>query len=287
MSELNPLYGKIFLKGVMTCETGLHIGSATGALEIGGIDAAVVKDPLTSEPYVPGSSLKGKMRSLMERKVMQEIAEGGKEDAKKFLTRVGGNEEKPIRIHVCTKKDCQICRLFGSTPMDAKGENIPSPLIVSDLSLRNGDQLKGRLSSPLQYTEWKAENSLDRITAHSNPRDIERVPRGAQFNMEFIYNLANTDFLKQDIENLVCTLHLLQDDYLGGSGSRGYGRINFQISKLTGKKIQYYESDEHQMGKQYKEFLSKSDEEQSVNLEEFKRKLPQILGDLLKFFANK
>ena len=46
--------------------TGLHIGGNNDEIKIGGIDNPVIKNPLTNEPYIPGSSLKGKIRSLIE-----------------------------------------------------------------------------------------------------------------------------------------------------------------------------------------------------------------------------
>lgn len=242
-----PILGKIIIEGEMECLTGLHIGARREAMKIGGIDLPVIRDPITEFPYVPGSSLKGKMRSLLERKL-----------GKPFEANIGG-----VRIHACTDKECEICRLFGSTPMSEEeretGENIPARLLVRDLLIT--DESKGKLKdieTGLLYTEWKFENAIDRVTSAANPRQIERVPAGSKFKLEIVYTVENEKHLREDLGNLLTAMRLLEDDYLGGHGSRGYGKVKFNLSKIEFRKSDWYLTgkDEHK-----KEWQVKSIEE--------------------------
>lgn len=225
--EQKPILGKISIQGRIICKTGLHIGASRESLEIGGLDAPVLRDPISRTPYVPGSSLKGKMRCLFERK------------ENKSFNRHGGGE---VWRHECTDPKCSVCRLFGATG-GTKGENLPSRLVICDCELtKKSIEILDKIDTGLQYTELKFENSLDRVTAASNPRQLERVPAGAEFKFEIIYNVEtpNNGEVKEDLDNILNTLSLLEDDYLGGHGSRGYGRIKFAIKTITGRKIDYY-----------------------------------------------
>lgn len=235
MSTRGILLGKIILSGKLECLTGMHIGASKENIEIGAIDSPVVRDPITREPYLPGSSLKGRLRALLE----------------KALTitnrRNIGTRNNPVEIHVCDDADkaiaCQVCRIFGSTG-DNGGKNYPARLIVRDLKLT--DDSRERLSdidTGLQYTEWKFENAIDRITSAANPRQIERVPRGAEFEFEFIYNVEDSGQMKEDIENIKLALTLVEADALGGHGSRGYGKVKFKIEGLEGKTIEGFKGD--------------------------------------------
>jgi CRISPR-associated protein Csm3 len=278
----HPLYGKIFIEGELEVLTGLHIGGPQGPLEIGGIDLAVIRDPMTQEPYISGSSLRGKMRSLFERRRMRSLSEGQKDN---FLEKIAGTREKPIRIHVCNAVECEVCRLFGSSPPE--GQNIPSPLLVRDLHLTDESKadLEGRISSPLPYVEWKSENVLDRITAHATPRDIERVPRGAKFHMELVYNVADLDNIEEDLRNLVCAMGLLEDDTLGGHGSRGYGKVRFWIDKIEVKRVEYYErKDQDRYIKTIKKI---NGEEKPMKVEELKMEISSISKKMKRFLSLK
>jgi len=219
--------GKILIKGDMEVCTGLHIGTSKDSVKIGGIDLPVVRDPLTNQPYVPGSSLKGKMRSLLE---------------KMFEKNLVNISKKPdIDIHVCSNVDCEICRLFGSSIKITKNEqkHIPSRLIVRDLHLKNAEQLKN-IEGGLLYTECKFENVIDRVSSAANPRQIERVPAGAEFEYELIYDAEKKDQLEEDLNNIEKALELLTLDALGGHGSRGSGKVKFKNQKYTGYPKQYY-----------------------------------------------
>ena len=65
--QQKPLLGKLQFKSVILVETGLHIGGGGENLNIGGLDKPIIRDPLTQYPYLPGTSIKGKLRSILER----------------------------------------------------------------------------------------------------------------------------------------------------------------------------------------------------------------------------
>ena len=195
-------YTKILIKGTIEVKTGLHIGGDDSYSAIGAVDSPVVRDPLTRDPIIPGSSLKGKMRSLLARDKGSVPASGSK-----------GFE-----------RDCsEILRLFGSSSpaSNETGDGIQmSRLQFSDCFLQNKREL------PLLF-ENKFENTIDRLTAVANPRQIERVVRGAKFAFEMIYNVEDADQVEEDFHNIRLAMDLLEHDYLGGGGSRGNGRIVF------------------------------------------------------------
>ncbi|MBC7230898.1 MAG: type III-A CRISPR-associated RAMP protein Csm3 [Actinobacteria bacterium] len=229
MSEISqlPLLGKVFISGKLICCTGLHIGASKETLEIGGIDSAVVRDPLTRQPYIPGSSLKGKLRYLMER------------SEKVLFNRSTGQGKR----HECPERGCPVCRLFGSTGA-REGDNIPSPLRVRDLFLTEESRdLLEKMETPLQYTEWKFENALDRVTAAANPRNLERVPAGAEFQYEIVYDVLDFDQAREDLANLLRMMQLLEDDALGGHGSRGYGKVAFAANRMEVRTIDQYKGE--------------------------------------------
>lgn len=205
-------YTKIKIEGTIEVKTGLHIGGDDSFSAIGSIDSPVVRDPLTRDPVIPGSTLKGKMRSLL---------------ARDFGT-------MPLGGVLGFENDCaEIKRLFGSSEKgsDAAGTGMQmSRLQFSDCFLKNKKDLP-------QIFENKFENTIDRLTSVANPRQIERVVRGSQFAFELIYNVENPDEVPEDFGNIVKAICLLENDYLGGGGSRGNGRVLFKdlsASVVTG-----------------------------------------------------
>lgn len=216
------------ITGQIKVLTGLHIGAGKDAIEIGGIDSPVVKNPHTSEPYIPGSSLKGKMRCLMEWATGR-VEQGGK-------TWEGGGESDPAKLALDP-----ILRIFGTTlkAWDAG----PTRLVVRDAYL-NEEWRDSIIERGLSFTEEKFENNIDRIQGKAGIgiRKTERVPAGAVFEFQMVYRMFDTgDAGKTDETNLkqiYRIMRLLEHDALGGSGSRGYGRIKFQNLKLDGKDIQ-------------------------------------------------
>ena len=205
------LIGKIKVKLRIECQTGLHIGASKENLEIGALDSPVVRDPITREPCIPGSSVKGKLRTLLEK-------------ASALLPeRKGGTGKNIIYRHECNTKaeaaQCAVCRLFGSTGQGENGSNYPSQLKVRDfyLSPKSLAMLE-KIDTGLLYTEWKFENALDRVTSAANPRNLERVPKGAEFTAALVYDVEDLETAKEDLRNLQLALRLLEDDALGGTG---------------------------------------------------------------------
>jgi CRISPR-associated protein Csm3 len=212
------------ITGKIVVKTGLHIGSGNDKVEIGGMDNPVIKNPLTKEPYIPGSSIKGKMRSLLEWENKTVMKSDG----------------YPCR---CGEPNCPICRVFGSGSNDDKEKakkRGPTRLIIRDAELT--DDYKKEFPDGKPILEDKSENTINRITAKAMPRSIERVVPGVEFNFELIYRVIDTgDGGKKD-EELFDTvirkgLKLLQDDYLGGGGSRGNGRIEFDLKDENGEEF--------------------------------------------------
>jgi CRISPR-associated protein Csm3 len=192
------MYGKIRISGDILVKTGMHIGGSGAFAAIGAVDSPIIKDARTNLPMIPGSSLKGKMRSLLAKELNEKISEPNDDDER-------------------------ITRLFGSS----KKNNIKrSRILFSDMVLANATEL--REAGLQSMTEVKFENSISRATAIANPRQIERAVRGSVFELDLIYELENEQEFLEDMEILAEGMKLLQYDYLGGNGSRGYGKIQFQ-----------------------------------------------------------
>ncbi|MCR4432197.1 MAG: type III-A CRISPR-associated RAMP protein Csm3 [Tepidanaerobacteraceae bacterium] len=238
------LEGKYIISSEIKAKTGLHIGTSGNTYEIGGVDNAVVKDA-NGRPYIPGSSLKGKMRSLME------YAENLINPDSLIIAVPKEKEEENIRIHMCDNPECPVCNIFGRNhgkhrTVSGKEINItkavtPTRLIVRDAYLDASsidDAMQENLD--MEWTEVKFENNLDRITSAANPRQTERVPAGAAFTSEMILNVLNDEGNKY-LKKLLEAMALLEDDYLGGQGSRGYGKIAFENIRITFRDVAYYE----------------------------------------------
>ncbi len=203
MKNIPSLKTKIKITGKLTLVTGLHIGTSGDFSPIGAVDSIIVRDPIKREPIIPGSSLKGKMRSLLAKV----------ESDKPWNLEI--KEEKPV-LH----------RLFGFSGKDVI---IPSRLQFSDLFMNNNsvEELK-MADTDLYLTEIKFENTISRATCVANPRQMERVPAGASFDFELCYNVENEDDINEDFETIGKGMKLLTLDYIGKGGSRGNGRISFE-----------------------------------------------------------
>ncbi|HYO49688.1 MAG TPA: type III-A CRISPR-associated RAMP protein Csm3, partial [Chloroflexia bacterium] len=204
-------------------KTGLHIGGASSTLSIGGVDNVVIRDALTGQPYIPGSSIRGKMRSLSE----------------KLTNRV---QNQPIgqgvRIHVCKEPaeyaTCEVCPIFGIPgELQASG---PTRLKVRDVFLTpDSVQEMSRLRTELPFTEIKWEATIDRVTSAAVPRQMERVPSGAVFGpFQFVYSIHDIEDVAR-FAYVIRAMELVEDDYLGGQGSRGSGQVAFTDLKLQVK----------------------------------------------------
>jgi CRISPR-associated protein Csm3 len=220
------LQKKVFINGKIELKTGLHIGGSDPDIDVGGIDSYVITNA-NGVPYIPGSSIKGKMRSLLEMKYSEYTQRTGKVDS--------GMKQADD-----SNKDIQ--KLFGSV---AKESDFKTRLIVRDAFLNEDifEQMKNKTGDfeklELDYTEGKWENTIDRLTSAANPRQLERVPAGAKFDFSiiFTYYEDNDDEL---MKMLLEGMQLLEDDYLGGSGSRGYGQIIFQDISISEKTAESY-----------------------------------------------
>lgn len=199
------MYSKLLLCGEIEVVTGLHIGGSEGFSAIGAIDSPVVRDSVTRLPMIPGSSLKGKIRTLIARDL----------------------NDNAFVEH--SKDNIKIRRLFGSS----KDEKLKrSRLIFSDciMTLENRQEIIN--AGAMSVTEAKFENTINRATGVANPRQIERVVRGAKFPFELIYEVIEPTEITEDFETLSQGLKLLQYDYIGGHGSRGYGKVKFNNLEL-------------------------------------------------------
>ena len=209
MEAFYTLRDKIIIESDIELLTGMHIGASNDFSPIGAVDSVVVKDPLSGTPIIPGSTIKGKLRTMMA----------------KLLT-----DNYILPDH--EKDDIRILKLFGSS---AKNNIIEARLQFCDLFMINGNDLLSK-NLDLGYTEIKFENRINRMTAEATPRQLERVPKGSIFKFKLIYNLFksenNEDFSEKDFILISNGIKALQLDYIGGSGTRGYGKISFSNFRI-------------------------------------------------------
>lgn len=208
-NHIRSLKGKLRISAVLKLETGLHIGSASDFAPIGAVDSPFIRDPYTKQPIIPGSSLKGKIRTLLARSLA----------ATEWLNDID--------------HDCEAIKdLFGTAEKNAPRA---SRLQFSDISITEAS-LKNLEAMDLDtyIGEVKFENYINRITAVANPRQIERVPAGTEFALSVIYNVEAAECVRSDMELLADGIRLLQLDYLGGHGSRGYGRVSLRDFAVKG-----------------------------------------------------
>ena len=237
------LHGKIFLQGTINALTGLHIGGNTGELDIGGIDNPVIRNAFNRQPYIPGSSLRGKMRGLLDRHFNNPLEK-----------RVG----RDVRVHECETptdyNECPVCQVFGVAPIrQLRGKTMPTRVIVRDAFLTPESlEALDRADTDTDFTEIKTEVAIDRITSAATPRQQERVPAGAIFGpFQIVYSLYTqdendrSDQLENELQffdTVLKGMALLEDDYLGGAGSRGSGQIAFENLTMTFKSRECYEN---------------------------------------------
>ena len=192
------MYGKILIRCELIVRTGMHIGGSSAFSAIGAVDSPVVRDPYTGLPIVPGSSLKGKLRTLLARSLCQDI------------------ENMPD----LSADDARILRMFGSAEPVRR-----SRLQFADAFLTNAEALS---NNGVRVTEVKTENTISRANAQANPRQIERVIAGAVFGVSIVYDVTDPAQVEEDLALLAKGMKLLQMDYLGGHGSRGSGRVSLK-----------------------------------------------------------
>lgn len=237
--EIKKLVKKVFYKGKIILKTGLQIGGTNTAMGIGGLNKMVVRNPLSNIPYIPGSSLKGKMRSLIE------VCHGWVSDdfgvsndpnspsGKLFGTATGNDKNRPSRLIV---RDAELVTDKNEAALNEYGITENEVLDFSN--------------TDLPYTESKTEVAINRVTAGSTPRTYERVPAGAIFKLDMVLNIFEGEdeekTKKEELElkkTLEQAIGLLEDDYLGGNGSRGYGQVKIILVKPEGEEKTYEELD--------------------------------------------
>lgn len=222
MKTENKLQKKIVYSGKIKAITGLHIGGANTTMGIGGPDSLVVRNPITRQPFIPGSSIKGKMRSLLE------ILDGNIAEVNMGAVKNGPSVDansRAVKLHGTAKKENQR----------------PSRLQVRDAHLTQEWQKQEAFGeTDLPFTETKTEVVIDRITSAAMPRSIERVPAGAEFKLSMILNVFNKDDEEELKKALDLSIKLLEDDYLGGNGSRGYGQVQLVVDKVEERTDEAY-----------------------------------------------
>ncbi|WP_274584115.1 type III-A CRISPR-associated RAMP protein Csm3 [Neisseria leonii] len=221
------------LEAALVLQTGLHIGAGEGEIHIGGIDNSVIKHPVSGEPYIPGSSLKGKIRSLLEWKsgMVQETPLGKCE-----YESAQGADKTAVK---------HILQLFGISG-DSQSETLQQEIGHTRVSFwdcaLNRDYVKRLRDNNLLLTEVKSENRINRIAGTAeHPRQTERVPAGARFDFKLTVKEFDGDD-KALLDTLLQGLKLLEWDSLGGSGSRGYGKVKFENLRVNNQAVDDFDA---------------------------------------------
>ncbi|MFH1749159.1 MAG: type III-A CRISPR-associated RAMP protein Csm3 [Planctomycetota bacterium] len=209
------------VSGQIEVVTGLRIGASQDTMEISGLDNPIIRNPADEMPYIPGSSLKGRMRSLAEW----------------YLGEVPPDGEPTHPL-----EHAKTARVFG---ISAQRERVTGPtrLVVRDAFLT--DEWKRKFSAGESViTEVKHENSINRLTSMANPRPMERVVPGVRFSFELVYRILDVgDGGAADEANfdrvVLLALALVQADCLGSCGSRGCGQVRFvELRDESGQPIE-------------------------------------------------
>ncbi len=267
--------GKYIIKIDLRCVTGLHVGGTDEGFEIGGIDNPVIKDPITGYPYIPGSSLKGKMRSLLEwttkrtelltcteyqveefeknrKKLIEDIKHESDPGRKTKLDEK--LKQLSLSIKPCDCGACDVCIIFGCSAATSTKEPtrltvrdcFPKGLFDSNGKRRNEDEITNGTIAEWRknlgekiYTEAKTENAIDRLTSAANPRTMERVPADSVFEVEMIFDIYKKDDLNK-LKRVFEGMSLIEDSALGGGGSRGSGKVRFENFSITKRDVGYY-----------------------------------------------
>lgn len=223
------------IRGILELKTGLYIGAGDMEMHIGGVDRQVVKNPRTGIPYIPGSSLKGKVRSLLELKSGLMAKTKGKVIGFSTLKDLNGKEKEEA---------LKIVKVFGAGgERESEDDTLtigPTRASFSD-AVVEPDWLKGTMEKNHPILEVKFENSINRIKGTAeNPRQTERVIEGTPFSFLITFKQFEGDAAgdkNELLEYLLDGLKLLENDHLGGSGSRGYGRVQFTRIEADGTDI--------------------------------------------------
>ncbi len=196
--------------GKINLLTGMHIGGPKESIKIGGVDNPVIRNPITNTPYIPGSSLKGRFRMALELK----YNDYNKEDDKGYGPSTNPDHES------------MVCKLFGNG--DTKKSKEPTRLIFRDANLTSGYEkfIEG---------EEKIEVKMDRDKLagfKGGNRTQERIAAGAKFDLELMVRIFEGDDGEKFKSRLNEAMKIVELEFLGGSGSRGYGQVKFEEIKF-------------------------------------------------------
>ncbi|MBQ7606894.1 MAG: type III-A CRISPR-associated RAMP protein Csm3 [Desulfovibrionaceae bacterium] len=217
--SIRTLTGQIYLR------SGLHIGAGKDTVEIGGMDQPVIKNPLTGAPYIPGSSLKGKMRSLLEVGLFM-----GRNETRKAVLNGSPCD--------CGHRSCPVCVLFGAhkAPDKCDPDLGPTRLLFRDAILSAEDAK--RFSEGQLPMEVKYENIINRLKGVAeHPRPLERVPAGISFDLNIAFKIFEGDEPNTLEPYLFKGLKLIEMDALGGGSSRGSGQVVFKNLMMDGEPV--------------------------------------------------
>jgi CRISPR-associated protein Csm3 len=244
MKRLKKIYE---ITGTLKLLTGLHVGAGKDEVKIGGVDSSVIKNPLTGEPYIPGSSLKGKMRMLLELATGSYQFDG--KDAGDVLTYSYYKAHKNDRERLPDPEAAKnILKLFGTSGSDYKDlDKLPeeekkeiAELAITRLSFYDlflEEESREKYYEVLERRlEEKTEVKINRITGTVHGRNLntkERIPAGMEFSFRLILKVFDCDDEEALKEMVRRGLELLEFDSLGGSGSRGYGKVRVKLNPFN------------------------------------------------------
>jgi CRISPR-associated protein Csm3 len=323
--DIPTLKGKLILSGCITTDTGLHIGGLSETLKIGGVDIQVIKDSL-GRAYIPGSSLKGKIRSLLEISKEDNYdvhiklkKEGEKKEVKIYnkynketkkierkmkiksenkdkdwskineenfdISKINKLENdgyvvESVSSTPCGCGGCDICKIFG--PHNSKNIIYPRRAIVRDAFLVNekkDEVLTKKDDNYDEYFEVKMENIIDRVKGTAqHPRQIERIVKGSKFKFEVIFNIFDENEDLELVKKFIKGMELLEDDYLGGCGSRGYGKVKFENLNVVYRPKKYYAEENEE---------NRINLERKIELNEGEKKFNKLKEEIGNIFNDK
>lgn len=299
MSQHNiPVFkANLIIRGKIEAKTGLHIGGSNENLQIGGVDMVVVRDPRTQHPYIPGSSLKGKMRHLLEyiTGAVNNPLDGkiGGVSIDKEIVSLFGIGADVLDVALRDKEHDK--RLKSIADKQKKGKTsqedidnelasikyirknytdigLPKLIVRDALPDEETVGMWSELGSDANFTEYKAENTIDRLTSAANPRFAERVVQGSKFNFEIVYTAYGDDIerINNEVSNILLALRLLENNTLGKSGTRGYGKVRFHLAKPIWLTADDYRQASQAYKNSREEELAVSDQELAGFTDDFK-----------------
>lgn len=252
--KLPVFQGNLFIRGKIEALTGLHIGGSNEKMQIGGVDLVVIRNPRNNHPYLPGSSIKGKMRHLLEyiTGAVNNPFQGqlGNVSIDKDIVRIFGigaevtemaHDSKSLadeRSKAEREKNADKVVSLDYIRDHLKGIGLPRLIVRDALPDQWTIDMWNNLGSDANMTEFKAENTIDRLTSAANPRFIERVVEGSKFDFEIVYSAYGQETMTEedrerittDVSHILAGLRLMEGSALGKAGTRGYGRVRFHVA---------------------------------------------------------